>query len=245
MKGKVAISIHPELLARVDAMVDGERVKSRSHAIEMLLRTALAEDTPTTAVVLAGGKSARASSRKRTLLSRILNWLGGFGVQEVVVVGNSPLAESAGDVVPSLRFLFEEKPLGTAGALALARGLVKNTFLLLYADTLCNFSLASMLAQHAREKPVATMALTEVKNASRYGAVELEGLRVKGFVEKPSPGKEPSRLVNAGVYVLEPKIFEFLPKSGSLEREVLPNLARAGLVQGFVFTGGGCGRERA
>ncbi|MEM4389297.1 MAG: sugar phosphate nucleotidyltransferase [Candidatus Micrarchaeia archaeon] len=236
-KEKIAISIDPALLARIDAMVDGERVKSRSHAIEMLLRAALAESMPATAVILAGGKGVRPSDRKRAVLSRILAWLGGFGVQEVIVVGNSPLVESAGDAVPSIRFLFEESPRGTAGALALARSVVKNTFLLLYADTLCDFDLMSMLAQHARERPLVTMALTEVKNASRYGAVELEGVRVKGFVEKPPPGKEPSRLVNAGVYVLEPRIFDFLPKSGSLERDVLPELAKAGLVHGFVFTG--------
>jgi len=234
-KEKIAFSISPDLLARVDAMVDGEGVKSRSHAIEILLKKGLEGKAPG-ALVLAGGKGApRSLEQWRASFERLVRWLEGNGVRGITFVGGREV-EKAVRGLPA-GFLLEKRPLGTAGALSLAKGAYTTTFIMAYADIVSGLNLGSMLEQHARERPVVTMALTEVENASKYGAVELEGLRIKGFVEKPLPGKEPSRLVNAGVYVLEPRIFEFLPKRGSFEREVLPVLARAGMVQGFVFTG--------
>ena len=54
MKEKIAFSIDSSLLKKVDSTVDGVRVKSRSHALEMLIRKALGEDEVRGALILAG-----------------------------------------------------------------------------------------------------------------------------------------------------------------------------------------------
>jgi mannose-1-phosphate guanylyltransferase len=68
---------------------------------------------------------------------------------------------------------------------------------------------------------------TAHKDPCSFGVAELEnGNCIKRFVEKPVKGTEPSKLINAGVYVLSPKIFEYIPegKLVSMEREVFPKL---------------------
>ena len=58
MKEKVAITIDRKMLSRIDSMVDGSGVKSRSHAIEMLLSKSI-NGAPKKAIILAGGKGTR------------------------------------------------------------------------------------------------------------------------------------------------------------------------------------------
>jgi len=74
-----------------------------------------------------------------------------------------------------------------------------------------------------------TMAVREVKDASRYGTVQIAGGgRVTGFLEKT--GKEAPGLINAGVYVFDPAIFESIPQGPStLERDVFPNILARGV----------------
>ena len=75
---------------------------------------------------------------------------------------------------------------------------------------------------------VATIAFCKAEDPSRYGVAELEeNNRIKRFIEKPPKGKEPTNLINAGVYVLSPKIFDYIPtgRAVSMEREVFPTLA--------------------
>jgi mannose-1-phosphate guanylyltransferase len=122
-------------------------------------------------------------------------------------------------------------PLGTAGPIKKAEKLIghSNPFLVLNGDLITDISYREMMQSHIEGKAVATIALHEVDDPSRYGVAELEGAnRIKRFVEKPPKGTEPSKLINAGVYVFSPKIFDYIPsgRAVSMEREVFPQLAQ-------------------
>ncbi|NIT99980.1 MAG: NDP-sugar synthase, partial [Nitrosopumilaceae archaeon] len=76
---------------------------------------------------------------------------------------------------------------------------------------------------HKQKGGLATISLIEVDDPSRYGAVDLDSeSRILRFVEKPEPGRAPSNLINAGIYVLEPEIINYIPegKKVSMEKEV-------------------------
>ena len=62
---------------------------------------------------------------------------------------------------------------------------------------------------------------------------------IKRFIEKPSKDKAPSNLINAGVYVLSPKVFDYIPigRAVSMEREVFPKLAEEGRLCGHFVNG--------
>jgi len=134
------------------------------------------------------------------------------------------------------------KPLGTGGPIKKAERLIghDSPFLVLNGDIFADLSYAEILKRHKREKAVATIALHRVEDPSRYGVAEMgENNRIKRFIEKPSREVAPTNLINAGVYVLNPKTFNYLPqgRAVSIELEVFPKLAEEGTLYGYVFEG--------
>lgn len=135
-----------------------------------------------------------------------------------------------------------KKPLGTGGPIKRAENLLnhQHPFLVLNGDILAHVNYTEILKQHQQKNATATLALHPVKDPSRYGVAELtQEKQIRRFVEKPSANTISTHLVNAGIYVLSPEIFEYIPKEEkvSIEREVFPKLAEEGKLYGYVFDG--------
>jgi dTDP-glucose pyrophosphorylase len=138
-----------------------------------------------------------------------------------------------GDV--RVRYSIEALPLDTAGAPALAVSTtgIADTFIAMNGDILTDLDVTALLAEHRDQGVDATIAVREVTDPSRCEVVVLDmERRVQAFVEKPDVRAEFSRLINAGVYVLEPEALsgESVGERRSLERELFPALARHGAV---------------
>jgi mannose-1-phosphate guanylyltransferase len=133
-------------------------------------------------------------------------------------------------------------PLGTGGPVKNAEKLIGHLepFLVLNGDIFADLNYTEILEAHRKNKALATIALCEVEDPTRYGVAELaENCRVKRFIEKPAKGTAPTNLINAGIYVLSPKIFQYIPKGKtvSMEREIFPKLVEEGELYGHVFKG--------
>ncbi len=134
------------------------------------------------------------------------------------------------------------KPLGTGGPIKKAERLIghDSPFLVLNGDIFADVNYTEILKRHKEEKAIATIALHRVKDPSRYGVAEqAEDNRIKRFIEKPPKKATPTNLINAGVYVFTPKIFNYIPRGRavSTEREVFPKLAEEGKLYGHAFDG--------
>jgi NDP-sugar pyrophosphorylase family protein len=132
--------------------------------------------------------------------------------------------------------------LGTGGAIKKAESLLedKEPFLVLNGDILTNLSFKELMKTHKASGATATIALFEVEDPSRYGVVELDNKNhIIRFVEKPPREKAPSNLINAGVYALNPEIFNYIQKGRpvSMELEVFPKLVKERKLCGFIFQG--------
>ncbi len=133
-------------------------------------------------------------------------------------------------------------PLGTGGPIKRAEALLKGSepFLVLNGDIFADLRYSEILKKHKGTNALATIALCEVEDPSRYGVAEIaEDGRIKSFVEKPEKDKATTNLINAGIYVLNPEIFNYIPKSRhvSMEREIFPKLVDQGRLFGHVFQG--------
>jgi mannose-1-phosphate guanylyltransferase len=133
-------------------------------------------------------------------------------------------------------------PLGTAGPIKKAEKLLghDDPFLVINGDIFADLSYKEILESHLEGKAVATIALHEVEDPSRYGVAEMaENNRIKQFIEKPTRETAPTNLINAGVYVLSPKIFEYIParRAVSMEREVFPKLVEEKALYGHKISG--------
>ena len=137
------------------------------------------------ALVLAGGEGTRLRPLtlttpkpvmplvNRPFLSFMLDWLGSHGVDEVILscgFMSDGVHEVLGDIYRGmrLRYVIEEKPLGTAGPvrLALDEGLLEERVFVLNGDVLNDMDLTAQLARHEETGAKATLALIEVEDLS-------------------------------------------------------------------------------
>ncbi len=139
-------------------------------------------------------------------------------------------------------YIVEDQPLGTAGFLTLLEQR-NRPFLVLNGDILSTFDLTALMALHNKMREqhgaVATIALNEVEDPSRFGVAELDGNRILRFVEKPNKEEAPSNWINSGYYVFSPEIFSYLPDKEKImfEYDIFPRLAAEGKL--FAFKGRG------
>jgi mannose-1-phosphate guanylyltransferase len=180
-----------------------------------------------------------------------LDWklerLAKTGIKEVILAVNymaEAFIQRYGDSAYGMKLFYsrEEKPLRTGGPIKNAEKLIgrEEFFLVLNGDILTNLDYSKLMKKHREKDATATIALYQVDDPSRYGVAELtEKNRVVRFVEKPAREKAPSNLINAGVYVLEPEIFDYIPSGQpvSIEREVFPRLADERKLYGYPFEG--------
>jgi NDP-sugar pyrophosphorylase family protein len=211
------------------------------------------------AVVLAGGFATRLRPISyaipkllfpvlgKPMVHWTLDLLRECGVDEAVLAVNylaDSLRESVGDDYRGIRIRYslEDKPLGTAGPIKLASRSVRlrDTFIAMNGDIIARINLTQMLKRHRNSKAAVTDALHEVHDPSRFGVVQLDSAsRIERFVEKPTLKEAPSRMINAGIYMIEPSVLSMIRPGHrvSLEREIFPVLAKRRRLAGFPFHG--------
>ena len=184
----------------------------------------------------------------RDLLDWTLERLSRSGVDRVILAVNH-MAEALERSFRYSRYGMEivysreSRPLGTGGPIKNAEGFLiedGEPFFVLNGDVFSDLDYGKLYELHKDSDATATIALCEVEDPSRFGVVELsEKSQVMKFVEKPKPEEAPSKLVNAGVYVLNPGVLKIIPygRKVSTEREVFPVFAREGSLYGYRFDG--------
>jgi D,D-heptose 1,7-bisphosphate phosphatase len=134
-----------------------------------------------------------------------------------------------------VRVIREPTPMGTGGALQFAAHSLDPAFVMANGDSLFEFNLR-VLATPLPKGVSARIALRKVPDPSRYGAVQLEGDRVVGFVEK-SPSLKGPMLINGGAYSMSIDVLDLIDGPCSIETDVFPRLAAEGRLEGRRFDG--------
>lgn len=147
-----------------------------------------------------------------------------------------------------IRYVEESTPLDTAGAIKLAEPYFTGESLIVFnADILTDLDLKTLIKFHKDNQADATLTLTRVEDITPFGLVEInQQNQVQAFREKPNAEQAVDFLaqgintINAGTYVLEPKIFDIYATGEplSFERKVFPNVLERDLkMMGFVWDG--------
>jgi NDP-sugar pyrophosphorylase family protein len=172
------------------------------------------------------------------LLQHHLEWLRQQGITEVVINLHylpQTITDYFGDgraFGVTITYSHEPEILGTAGGVKKMEPLLRNApFLVIYGDNLIRMDLEPLRALHRDRQAIATLALFASPEPWTGGVVETDPTgRVTAFREKPDPATVTTGLINAGVYVLEPAIFDFIPAGRFCDfgRDVFPRLLDAG-----------------
>ena len=121
---------------------------------------------------------------------------------------------------------------GTAGGVAACRDFLgQEDFFVLSGDCICDFDLSAAAAYHREKQSEATVLLCSRPDPTAFGlaCTDRDG-RIGCFAEKPSWEAVFTDLVNAGVYVLSPKVLENIPlgEAWDFGKDLFPALLRQG-----------------
>ncbi|KGA10396.1 MAG: hypothetical protein GM48_1085 [actinobacterium acIB-AMD-7] len=105
-----------------------------------------------------------------------------------------------------IEYLHEDVPLGTAGALSLLSSKPERAFIVTNGDVITDINYSDFLEYHTAQNAAATVAVHTYEFQIPYGVVQINGLEVESYEEKPII----SSLINAGVYALEPDILDYI-----------------------------------
>ena len=242
VKSKIAISVDKSLLKIVDSKVDKSVIRSRSQAIEYFLKKGLQEQSVSIAVLLLKGEHQTFALREVkgiSLIKQQIEFFSKHGIKTVYIVTQhtkdmnlllNEVSESKINVE-----IIEKQAKGNAEALKAVKNKVNNSFVVMSGDIYNNFDLLKMIKKHSDSEKLATMGLMTREKASSYGTAILDGDLIVDFQEKPKHYS--TNIVNAGIYIFKPEIFELFEDITSLEKEFFPKLARLKQLVGF-FTYG-------
>lgn len=100
----------------------------------------------------------------------------------------------------------------------------EDAFLLTYGDGLANINIDKLIEFHRKHGKMVTM--TAVRPSARFGELELSGVNVSKFKEKPQLDQG---WINGGFFVIEPKFLDFIDGDEvMLERAPLERAALEG-----------------
>jgi NDP-sugar pyrophosphorylase family protein len=122
--------------------------------------------------------------------------------------------------------------MGSAGAVKILQPFFDGTFVVVGCDDLTDANLDALVTFHKERGALATIGLIEADEVDQYGVVITDDRgRILEFQEKPAKGTERSKLVNTGIYVFEPEIFDYIPAATFYDfgRNVFPAILEAGL----------------
>ncbi len=114
-----------------------------------------------------------------------------------------------------INYVEQKDQKGTAHAVSFTES--EDTFVVVNGDVYCDpESLIDTIQHHKKNNSIATLGAYRVENADSYGVIETEGDQIKEIVEKPK--KTYNQLINAGIYVFEPEIYEIIQKTSLSKR---------------------------
>lgn len=131
------------------------------------------------------------------------------------------------DLGVKLKYTVEPQPMGTAGAFKFAEELIRERTVVFNGDILTDLDLKAVIREHNDREAAATIVLTPVNNPSAYGLVETENDgAIRRFLEKPKENEITVNTINAGTYILEPKVLDLIPagENYSFEYALFPDL---------------------
>jgi len=128
------------------------------------------------------------------------------------------------------RFFRESSPLGTAGCVKNAAFDIKESFLVVSGDTVCDFNFGDIMEKHRKSGAPVSVVCVRVNTPTEYGTVLAEEGRIRAFIEKPSWKRTLTNLVNTGIYVIEPCVRDMIDEGEQdFARDLFPKLLKMGV----------------
>jgi len=150
----------------------------------------------------------------KPILETIISKFANYGFVNIILCVNyksEVIKDYFGDgskLGVNIEYIFEEKRMGTAGALSLLVKKPSEPFFVMNGDLLTNVNFEHLLNFHLENNATSTMCVREYDFQVPFGVVALDDGKIKSIQEKPTH----SFFVSAGIYMLSPSVLTDIPK---------------------------------
>ena len=195
------------------------------HLIEFIPLKKLNAIIPVDAVIMAGGKGVRLKPytndtpkpmlelNGKPIIAYNVDRLLSFGIKNIYISVNH-LKEQIISYFKknyssdNIKFIEEDKPLGTIGSLSLIDKWANRDVLVMNADVLTNIDFLDFYRHYISTNTEMSVATFNVRINIPYGILETTDDLVSSLVEKPSY----TYYSNAGIYLLNKNMLRYIPK---------------------------------
>lgn len=206
-------------------------------------------------VVLCGGKATRLYPLTEKIpksmikigglpiLEHQINLLKRYNIKEIIILTGhlSEVIEryfrDGSNFGVNITYFKEEKPLGTTGGIKEIEDKLKEDFIVIYGDIMLNMNIARFLAFHKNKNSVCTLVLHPNDHPYDSDLVEIDSKqRITAVYSKPHrENKYLRNLVNAGLYVMSPKMLKYIKKGVKADfgKDIFPKIIKKEILYGY------------
>jgi mannose-1-phosphate guanylyltransferase len=253
-KTRISMTISEDVLGKLDSIVDGEVIRSRSEAIEGILNQYL--EANKVAVFLGGGDVEKLKIngvfrplvriRGRCLIEHNIETLRKSGFRRMYIIGKNELIGECFKLLGNgakfkvdIKYIEETDTLGNAKTLQLAEPHITSPFLVLPVDNFFDFDLNYLAKMHMSNPGLVTLAVQAGRESvSNLGVVEMVGDQIISYEERPVKPK--TFLTSTFIGMYNPQVFEYIPKGNVkwvLQTNLFSRLLQEGRLYGCIVRG--------
>lgn len=255
MKARTSFTIDADVVAKLDSLVDNIYYRSKSEAVEDILRKYFEKQN--TAIVLCGGEfTVNGTDYYRplvkigesTVIERIISKLRVNNFRSIMISGKTELLKQIFSILKNgegygvdIKYIDDNNLKGSAKALERVKQYVGTTTLFVTGDSIFDIDLRDMLKFHIAHNSPASMAIympTDVSFPTK-DRVTLKGSKILTYEKLPEPVN--SKLIPTSIFLLDQDVFKYIPPGDlewNIKTDLLPLLAKDGLLFGYIYNGG-------
>lgn len=247
---RITITIRHDAVRKIDTVIDGQKVRNRSNAIETIVLDHFKNNILQKAVILGGSHGIKIHNKTiakvllplngKTLLEKNIETLKRFGVNEVIIATGEWTEDiknlyGNGEKLGVNIIYFSKKKDGTGGVLKYIQKNSKETFFMANGDILLEGTdIEDMYNFHKKNNGLGTIGIATASDPSLLGNIFMKGSLISDFKEKETNQKNQSHLINGGVYMLEPEVCKLVTTDFAMvEHDIFPTLAKQKKLFGY------------
>jgi NDP-sugar pyrophosphorylase family protein len=254
MRTRISMTIDKDLLKKLDSTIDGIKIRSRSNALETIIRQNFSDRN--VAVILAGGDTNGLKLGNtfrplldiggKTLIEDMIEKSKKSDFNNIVIVGQPKILSEIFKVVGNgkdlgvtVKYVEEEVALGSAKTLELAKPFVNSTFLFMPCDHYFDFDIKQMLRFHKTQGDTVTLGVYAQTDFNwNTSVVQIDGHKIVDYEEHAKKPKSHLRGIMVGF--AEPSVMNYIPNGNmrcSLQENVFQDLVKERKISAFLISG--------
>lgn len=254
MKSRVSFTVDPDIIEKLNSLVDNISYRSKSEAVESILKRYF--ESKKNVVILCGGDMVLEGSTlyrplvklgTETVIEHIIGNTKRGGFRDIIISGKSEILKNIFQILKNgegygvnIRYFDDNELMGDAKALEKIKEYITSTTLFVPGDSMFSIDLRDMLGFHNSHDSIASVAVlnTHSEEYETDTVLTIRGNKVTNY--KRVENRFKSKIIPTPITLFEPSVLKFIPPGNMawrIHHDLLPLLAKDELLSAYLSNG--------